>query len=58
MFKNLGSSQASFLLASLATAFVGVAAVFWKYGPAIRRRSRIAQITTQEPAADLEKEIC
>jgi hypothetical protein len=29
--------------------------VFWKYGPAIRRRSRIAQMTTAEPESNLEK---
>jgi hypothetical protein len=55
MFRKLGSSSASFLLAGIATAFVGVAAVFWKYGPAIRRRSRIAQMTTAEPESNLEK---
>jgi hypothetical protein len=48
MFKRMGSSGASFLLAGLATAFVGVAAVFWRYGRAIRRRSRFAQITEEE----------
>jgi len=48
MFKKLGSSQASFLLASLATAFVAVAVVFRKFGRAIRKRSRFAQITTGE----------
>lgn len=48
MFKKLGSSQASFLLAGVATAFVAVAAVFWKFGRAIRKRSQFSQITTGE----------
>jgi hypothetical protein len=46
MFKGLGSSQASFLLAGIATAFVAVAVVFRKYGRAIRKRSHFAQSTT------------
>jgi hypothetical protein len=45
MFKKLGSSQASFLLAGIATAFVAVAVVFRKFGGAIRKRSRFAQST-------------
>ena len=48
MFKKLGSSQASFLLAGIATVFVAVAVVFRKFGQAIRKRSRFAQSTTQE----------
>lgn len=43
MFKKLGSSQASFLLAGIATIFVGVAVVFRKFGQAIRKRSHFAQ---------------
>ena len=46
MFKKLGSSKASFLLAGIATAFVAVALVFRKYGGAIRKRSHFAQSTT------------
>ena len=45
MFKKLGSSQASFLLAGIATAFVAVAVVFRKFGGAIRKRSHFAQST-------------
>jgi hypothetical protein len=48
MFKGLGSSQASFLLAGIATAFVAVAVAFRKFGRAIRKRSHFAQITTEE----------
>lgn len=48
MFKALGSSGASFLLAGLATAFVGVAFVFWKFGRAIRHRSRLAEVSMEE----------
>ena len=43
MFKNLGSSQASFLLAGIATAFVAVALEFRKFGVAIIKRRHLAQ---------------
>jgi hypothetical protein len=48
MFKGLGSSQSSFLLAGIATAFVAVAVAFSKFGRAIRRRSHFAQSTIEE----------
>lgn len=48
MFEKLGSSNASFLLASLATIFVAVAVVFRKYGRAIRHRSKFAEKTADQ----------
>jgi hypothetical protein len=55
MFTKLGSSHASFLLASIATLFVAVAVVFRKFGRAIRKRSHFAQSTTvaAEKVADV-----
>jgi len=43
MFLGLGSSGASFVLAGMATAYVGVAVCFWKYGGTIRRKSKFAE---------------
>lgn len=43
MFEGLGSSNASFVLAGMATAYVGVAFCFWKYGRTIRRKSKFAE---------------
>jgi hypothetical protein len=43
MFEGLGSSGASFILAGMATAYVGVAVCFWKYGRTIRRKSKFAE---------------
>lgn len=43
MFVSLGSSWASFILAGMATAYVGIAFCFWKYGRTIRRKSKFAE---------------
>ena len=43
MFEGLGSSYASFILAGMATAYVGIAFCFWKYGRTIRRKSKFAE---------------
>lgn len=43
MFEGLGGSNATFILAAMATLYVGVAFTFWKYGRAIRRKSKFAQ---------------
>jgi len=54
MFKGLGSSNATFILAAVATLYVAVAFGFWKYGRAIRERSSSAQ-KTREGAGEVVK---
>lgn len=46
MFKGLGGAYAGMVLAGLATAFCGVAWGFWKWGPGLRRRSKMANAGT------------
>ncbi|KAM0717336.1 hypothetical protein Q7P37_007188 [Cladosporium fusiforme] len=48
MFEGLSPSYATFILAGMATAYVGVAFAFWKYGRAIRLRSAFAQQAASE----------
>jgi hypothetical protein len=42
MFVNLGSDIAGTTLAVIATAFCGIAVLFWKYGKILREKSRLA----------------
>lgn len=48
MFEGLGPSYATFILAGMATVYVGVALAFRKYGRAIRLRSEFAQQNRSE----------
>lgn len=43
MFEGLGPSCATFILAGMATVYVGFGCAFWKYGRKFRLRSRFAQ---------------
>ncbi|CZT17159.1 related to multidrug resistant protein [Ramularia collo-cygni] len=54
MFKGLGPNNALFLLAAMATAFCGVAAMFFFYGKRIRQRSPFAE-KTWEGAQNTER---
>lgn len=54
MFEGMGSSGASFVLAGMATAYVGIAVCFWRYGRVIRRRSRFAEESTIAGDVDAE----
>lgn len=47
MFSDLGSNNAMFVLAGLATLYCGVAVMFAKYGKSIRLRSKFAQHTME-----------
>jgi hypothetical protein len=49
MFERLGANNATFILAGLATIFCGVAEVFRRHGQAIRRTSRVAEETGEDP---------
>ncbi|EME89369.1 uncharacterized protein MYCFIDRAFT_55780 [Pseudocercospora fijiensis CIRAD86] len=45
MFKGLGNNSALFILAGLATAYCGIAALFGVFGASVRRRSPFAELT-------------
>ncbi|KXT04663.1 hypothetical protein AC578_2122 [Pseudocercospora eumusae] len=45
IFQGLGNNNALFILAGLATAYCGIAALFGVFGASVRRRSRFAEMT-------------